>query len=92
MSSPIRSEGRAAQNAPEIEAALREFVEDFTRHSRKNSEAIDVLAHALKAVHHDLQQEKLRSQVLETRVKKAESALTRLTRVVDALRRQGWVQ
>ena len=55
-------------------------------------EAIDVLVHALKAVHQDLQQEKLQRQVVETRLKKTEASLARLTRVVDALRRQGWVQ
>jgi hypothetical protein len=77
---------------PELDATLKDVVEDFARHSRKNSEAIDVLVQALKAVHQDLQQEKLRTQVLETRVKKAEMGLSKLTRVVDALRRQGWVQ
>ena len=91
MSSPSRPFGRPAA-VPDVDSVLREAVEDFARHSRKNSEAIDVLAHALKAVHQDLQQEKLRTQVLETRLKKTESALSRLTRVVDALRRQGWVQ
>lgn len=92
MSSPTRPDGRPVLGTPELDAALREAVEDFARHSRKNSEAIDVLVHALKAVHQDLQQEKVRSQVLETRVKKAEAGLARLTRVVDAWRRQGWVQ
>jgi hypothetical protein len=92
MSSSPRPAGRLVSDAPELDAALRDFVEDFARHSRKNSEAIDVLVHALKAVHQDLQQEKVRSQLLETRVKKTEAALTRLTGVVDALRRQGWVQ
>jgi len=77
---------------PELEATLKDVVEDFARHSRRNSEAIDVLVHALKAVHQELQQEKLRTHVLETRVKKAEMGLSKLTRVVDALRRQGWVQ
>ena len=92
MSSPSRPEGRPDQRVPELDAALREVVEDFARHSRKNSEAIDVLVHALKSVHQDLQQEKLRTHVLETRLKKAESQVQRLSRVVDALRRQGWVQ
>ena len=91
MSSPSRSDGRPAP-APELDAALRDAVEDFARHSRKNSEAIDVLVHALKAVHQDLQQEKLQRQVLEARLKKTEASLGRLTHVVDALRRQGWLQ
>jgi hypothetical protein len=91
MSSPSRPFGRPAA-VPEVDSVLREVVEDFARHSRKNSEAIDVLAQALKAVHQDLQHEKLRTQVLEARLKKTESALSRVTRVVDALRRQGWVQ
>jgi ferritin-like metal-binding protein YciE len=77
---------------PELETTLRDVVEDFARHSRKNSEAIDVIVHALKAVHQELQQEKLRTQVLETRLKKTEAGLTKLTRVVDAWRRQGWIQ
>ena len=92
MSSQSRPDGRPAQGVPELDAALRDVVEDFARHSRKNSEAIDVLVHALKAVHQDLQEEKVRSQLLEERVKKAEAGLTGLSRVVDALRRQGWVQ
>jgi hypothetical protein len=92
MSSPSRPDGRSDGSVPELEATLKDVVEDFARHSRKNSEAIDVLVHALKAVHQELQQEKLRTQILETRVKKAEMGLSKLTRVVDALRRQGWVQ
>jgi hypothetical protein len=92
MSSQTRSDGRPVQSSPELDASLRDAVEDFARHSRKNSEAIDVIVHALKAVHQDLQDEKERSQVLEARVKKAEEGLTHLARVVDAWRRQGWVQ
>ncbi len=92
MSSPTRPDGGPVLGTPELDAALREVVADFARHSRKNSEAIDVLVHALQAVHQDLQQEKLRSHVLGTRIKKAEAGLARLTRIVDALRRQGWVQ
>ncbi|PYQ55632.1 MAG: hypothetical protein DMF78_01415 [Acidobacteria bacterium] len=92
MSSPSRPDGRPYGSMPELEATLKDVVEDFARHSRKNSEAIDVLVHALKAVHQDLQQEKLRTQVLEARLKKAETGLSRLTRVVDAFRRQGWLQ
>jgi hypothetical protein len=92
MSSSIRPDGRGAAASPALEAALRDVVEDFARHSRQNSEAIDVLVHALKSVHQDLQQEKVRSHLLETRLKKAEAGLTRLSRVVDALRRQGWLQ
>jgi len=46
----------------------------------------------LKAVHQDLQDEKMQTQVLEARLKDAEAAVTRLARVVEALRRQGWVQ
>lgn len=92
MSSPSRSEGRPVSGTPEIDASVRDAIEDFARHSRKNSEAIDVLVHALKAVHQDLQDEKVRTQVLEARVKDAEAGLTRLAHVVDALRRQGWVQ
>jgi hypothetical protein len=92
MSSPSRSEGRPVSGTPEIDASVRDAIEDFARHSRKNSEAIDVLVHALKAVHQDLQDEKVRTQVLEARVKDAEAGLSRLAHVVDALRRQGWVQ
>ncbi len=92
MSSPSRPDGRPDSDVPELDGALKDVVEDFARHSRKNSEAIDVLVHALKAVHQDLQQEKLRTHVLETRLKKTEVGLAKLTRVVDAFRRQGWVQ
>ena len=60
MSSPSRSEGRPVAGSPEIDASVRDAIEDFARHSRKNSEAIDVLVHALKAVHQDLQEEKVR--------------------------------
>ena len=92
MSSPSRSDGRPVPGSPEIDASVRDAIEDFARHSRKNSEAIDVLVHALKAVHQDLQDEKVRTQVLEARLKDAEAGLTHLSRVVEALRRQGWVQ
>ena len=92
MSSPSRSDGRPVPGSPEIDASVRGAIEDFARHSRKNSEAIDVLVHALKAVHQDLQDEKVRTQVLEARLKDAEAGVSRLTRVVDAIRRQGWVQ
>jgi hypothetical protein len=92
MSSPSRSDGRPSSGTPAIDASVRDAIEDFARHSRKNSEAIDVLVHALKAVHQDLQDEKVRTQVLEARLKDAEAGLTRLARVVDAWRRQGWVQ
>jgi hypothetical protein len=92
MSSPSRSEGRSAFGSPKIDASVRDAIEDFARHSRKNSEAIDVLVHALKAVHEDLQEEKMTTQVLEARVKDAEAGLARLVGVVEALRRQGWVQ
>ena len=92
MSSQTRSDGRPVPRSPELDASLRATVEDFARHSRKNSEAIDVLVHALKAVHQDLQEEKVRTQVLESRLKDAEADLSRLARVVDAWRRQGWVQ
>jgi hypothetical protein len=92
MSSQSRLDGRPVLGAPELEAALRGVVEDVTRHSRKNSEAIDVLVHALKALHQDLQQEKVRSDLLESRVEEAEASLARLSGVVDAWRRQGWLQ
>ena len=92
MSSPIRSDGRPAAGSSGIEPSIRDAIEDFARHSRKNSEAIDVLVQALKAVHQDLQDEKVRTQILEARIKDAEASLARLGRTVDALRRQGWVQ
>jgi hypothetical protein len=92
MSSPSRTDSRPVSGAPEIDASVRDAIEDFARHSRKNAEAIDVLVHALKAVHQDLQEEKVRTQILEARVKDAEADVSRLARVVEALRRQGWVQ
>ena len=92
MSSQTRADGRPVPGSPDVDASIRDAVEDFARHSRKNSEAIDVLVHALKAVHQDLQEEKVLTQVLQARLKDAEAGLTRLAGVVDALRRQGWVQ
>jgi enoyl-[acyl-carrier-protein] reductase (NADH) len=89
MSTQTRPDGRPVS---EFDASVRDAIEDFARHSRKNSEAIDVLVHALKAVHQDLQEEKVYTQLLEGRVKKAEAGLADLARVVDAWRRQGWVQ
>src|ERR1700682_355231 len=47
MSSPSRTDGRPDESVPELDAALKDVVEDFARHSRKNSEAIDVLVQSL---------------------------------------------
>jgi phosphoglycerate-specific signal transduction histidine kinase len=92
MSSQTRSDSRPVPRSPGLDTSLRDAVEDFARHARKNSEAIDIIVHALKAVHQDLQEEQERSQLLEARVREAEDGLTQLARVVDAWRRQGWVQ
>src|SRR5207244_1271064 len=40
MSSQTRSDGRPVPRSSELDGALRDAVEDFARHSRKNSEAI----------------------------------------------------
>ena len=78
--------------SPQLKAALQQFIDDFSQHSRKNSELIDVLIQALKTVNQELQQQKLKTHLLDARLKKAEAQTSDLARVVDALRRQGWVQ
>ena len=42
--------------SPQMKAALQRFIDDFSQHSRKNSELIDVLIQALKGVNQELQQ------------------------------------
>ena len=37
-----------AGSSPQLKAAFQQFIDDFSRHSRKNSELIDVLVQALK--------------------------------------------
>ena len=81
-----------ADVSPELRSALKEFLANVAQHSRKNAELIDVLVQAMKSVNQDLQQEKLRSHLLEARLQKAESRLEDLGRTVGALRRQGWLQ
>jgi hypothetical protein len=78
--------------SPQLKAALQQFMDDFSQHSRKSSELLDVLIQALKTVNQELQQQKLKTHLLETRLKKAESQAEEVTRVVGAFRRQGWVQ
>lgn len=78
--------------SPQLKAALQQFIADFSQHSRKSSELIDVLVQALKTVNQELQQQKLKSHLLDARLKKAEAQIDDLGRMVDALRRQGWVQ
>jgi hypothetical protein len=77
---------------PQLKAALQQFIDDFSQHSRKNSELIDVLIQALKTVNQELQQQKLKTHLLEARIKQADGQIGELSRVVEALRRQGWLQ
>jgi hypothetical protein len=81
-----------AGSSPQLKAAFQQFIDDFSRHSRKNSELIDVLVQALKNVNQELQQQKLKTHLVDARLKKAEAQMGELARVVDAFRRQGWVQ
>lgn len=78
--------------SPQLRTALKEFLANVAQHSRKNAELIDLLVQAMKSVNQDLQQEKLRSHLLEARVQQAEARLEHMDRAVEALRRQGWVQ
>jgi hypothetical protein len=81
-----------ADASPELRTALKEFLANVAQHSRKNAELIDVLVQAMKSVNQDLQQEKLRSHLLEARLQQAEARMEHLGKAVEALRRQGWVQ
>jgi cell division protein ZapA (FtsZ GTPase activity inhibitor) len=81
-----------ADVSPELKTALKEFLANVAQHSRKNSELIDVLVQAMKSVNQDLQQEKLRTHLLEARLQQTEARLEAMGRTVEALRRQGWVQ
>jgi hypothetical protein len=81
-----------AGSSPQLKAAFQQFIEDFSQHSRKNSELIDVLVQALRSVNQELQQQKLKTHLVDARLKKTEAQLGELARVVDAFRRQGWVQ
>ena len=78
--------------SPQLKAALQRFIDDFSQHSRKNSELIDVLVQALKSVNQELQQQKVKTHLLDARLKKADAQLGEHTRVVAAFRRQGWLQ
>ena len=78
--------------SPQLKAALQQFIDDFSQHSRKNSELIDVLIQALKTVNQELHQQKLKTHLLEARLKKTDAQVGELARVVEALRRQGWLQ
>jgi hypothetical protein len=88
--------GPNAMNAhllsPEMKEALKDFIADVAQQSRKQAALVDLLVGAVKAVSQDLQQEKLRTQMLDARVQGSEARLDELARAVDALRRQGWVQ
>ena len=78
--------------SPEMKEALKDFIANVAQHSRKQSALVDLLVGAVKAVSQDLQQEKLRTQMLDARLAGSEARVDELSRAVDALRRQGWVQ
>ena len=96
----MRSDDRPGQEdaanatvaSPQMKAALQRFIDDFSQHSRKNAEIIEVLIQALKGVNQELQKQKVKTHLLDARLKKADAQLGELTRVVAAFRRQGWVQ
>jgi uncharacterized protein Yka (UPF0111/DUF47 family) len=75
-----------------VAAALKTLAETISRQSAKHTDAIEVVATALRELHQDLRQERARSQGLQSRLSQAEERLSQLERTVDALRRQGWLQ
>jgi hypothetical protein len=78
--------------SPEMKEALKGFIADVAQNSRKQSALLDLLVGAVKAMSQDLQQEKLRTQMLDARLAGSEARVDELERAVAALRRQGWVQ
>jgi hypothetical protein len=77
---------------PAVKAALKDFIANVAEHSQKQSALVDVLSQALKSVNTDLQQQKLKTHLLEVKLEQAEAKIASLAGVVDALRRQGWLQ
>lgn len=88
---PAEPQERPKSLTPEVKAALKDFVTNVAQHSKKQSALVDVLVGAVKTLNQELQQEKLRSHLLEARLSKAEARMDQLVKVVDAMRRQGWV-
>lgn len=78
--------------SPPFTAALKHVLENFAQHSKKNAELIDVLIQALKTVNQELQHQKVKNHLVEARLRKAELRSDELAKVMDAFRRQGWVQ
>lgn len=76
---------------PEVKAALQDFITNVAQHSKKQSDLVDVLVGALKTLNQELQREKHRSNLLDARLQKAEVRIEGLAKVMDAMRRQGWV-
>jgi hypothetical protein len=77
---------------PEMREALKDFISNVAQHSKKQAALVDVLVGAVKAVNVELQQEKLRTHVLDGWLARSEGRVEELARTVDALRRQGWLQ
>lgn len=90
----VNRDGRGADETlnPAVKAALKDFIANLAEHSQKQSALVDVLAQALKAVNVELQQQKLKTHLLEAKLERAETRIAELSKVVEALRRQGWVQ
>jgi hypothetical protein len=78
--------------SPKLSEALEHFIDNFSQHSKKSSELIDVLIQALKTVNQELQQQKLKNHLREGRLKRAEARVDEIERVMDAYRRRGWLQ
>lgn len=93
-STTVNRDGRGTDEVltPAVKAALRDFIANLAEHSQKQSAIVDVLAQAMKAVNVELQQQKLKAHLLEAKLEKAEARIAELSKLVDALRRQGWVQ
>ncbi|HEX6739729.1 MAG TPA: hypothetical protein VF310_15720 [Vicinamibacteria bacterium] len=75
-----------------VAAALKTLAETISRQSAKHTDAIEVVASALRDLHQDLRQERARNQGLQSRLAQTEERLAELERTVAALRRQGWLQ
>ena len=73
-------------------AALKDFIEHVGEHSRKQSALTEMLIGAVRALSQELQVEKAHAQLLDARLAQSEEQVERLSKAVEALRRQGWVQ
>jgi hypothetical protein len=61
------------------------------KQEERNTDVIDVFTRALKDLSREVRDERMRREVLESRLREAEARVDELGRVVAALARQGWV-